>query len=279
MRRVLLVLCLLAGPSLVGVGTAHAQRGDPPQHRLLVSSHGVAAAAELGSFCRWTTVGRDDLFCSDSLFTMPASSVPAHGGGAVLIVTGVRVDSIMADLPRRDGPPYASLRVVPADTSRRSFIAVLPPGPLRRVLSVSTRYSAVPAAGGSSESGDASFSIGLAHHRHVRPKQVTARATARCGRPRGRRRSCRLDQRGRITPVASGADCREGHMLVRLIARGRSVLRARARTSGDCRYRIRGRRFLLPLGARQVVLRTRFLGSASLADSDAPSVRLRPVFR
>lgn len=140
----------------------------------------------------------------------------------------------------------------------------------------------LPGAGGTTESGEANFSIALAEHRHERvsPQRVTARATARCGRPRGPRRRCRLYQRGRVEPpVGSAADCRGGQMLVRLIARRQGVLRARVRTTPDCRYRLRGRRFSLPLGRRQVVIRTRFLGSASLTASGTRSIRLRPAFR
>ena len=282
------ILCLLGGPCLLGATPAQAQGGDSPQHRLLVSSHGVSAPAKLVAFCRTETpqpVGRAPGLCWDGPnIPTPTPSVPAHGGGAVQLVAGVRVDEIIAVLPPLDGPPSSAvpLRVVPADTSGRSFIAVLPPGPPLPLLSIGIRYSGVAGAGGSSESGDAAFTIGLTEHLHGKatPGQVTARARARCARPRGRRHSCRLYQRGRIEPpLAPATDCRGGRVLVELVARGRTVLRARARTSSDCRYRLRGRRFSLPRGAKRVKVRTRFLGSSALAGGDARSIRIRPVFR
>ena len=280
MKR-LLVLCLLTGPALTGVGTAHAQPSDLPQHRLLVSSHGVSAAAHVFAFCRAITqpVGRG--FCADGPPTA-TSSVRAHGSGAVLLVTGVRVDAIAGHVTRPGGSPHVPLRIVPADTSGRRFIAVLPSGPPLPLLLVFIRHSGVAGAGGSTESGDAAFSIGLREHRHKRavPKRLTARVRARCVRRPGGRRSCRLYQRGRIEPPAGSApDCRGGRVLVRLIAGRRTALRARARTSSDCRYRLRSRRFSLPGGARRVVVRTRFLGSSSLTRSEALSVRVRLTLR
>lgn len=280
MKRILLVLCLLTGPALIGIGTAHAQPSDLPQHRLLVSSHGVSAAAHVFSFCRAITQPVGGGLCADGPPTA-TSSVPAHGSGTVLLVTGVRADAIAGHVTRPGGSPVP-LRIVPADTSGRRFIAVLPSGPPLPLLLVFIRYSGVAGAGGSTESGDAAFSVGLREHRHKRavPKRLTARVSARCVRPRGRRRSCRLYQRGRIEPPArSAADCRGGRVLVRLIARRRTALRARARTSPDCRYRLRSRRFSLPRSARRVVVRTRFLGSSTLTRSEALSVRFRLTLR
>ena len=273
-----MIIGLLVGLGPVGSAAAQAPPGDPPQHRLLVSSHGVTAAAKLFAFCRGIVQpdGRGMGICGDGVPT-PTRSVPAHGGGPLLLVTGVRVNEITARVGRLDGSADAPLRIAAADASGRRFIAVLPPGPPLPLLSIMIRYSNVAGAGGTTEGGDAAFSIGLTEHRHARarPKQVTASARVRCRPPRGRRRSCRLHQRGRIEPpVGTAADCRGGLMRVRLIARGRSVLRARARTSADCRYRLRGRRFSLPRVARQLVLRTRFVGSSSLGGSRTFSVRL-----
>ena len=272
-------MCLLAGTCLLGATPAQAQGGDLPQRRLLVESHGVSAPAKLVAGCRSETPPPPNgalALCWDGpspIFGPPTPSVPAHGGGTVLLVAGVRVDEITAG-----GVP----RVVPADTSGRSFTAVLPPGPPPPGLSIGIRYSGAPGAGGGSESGSAFFSIGLTEHLHGKatPRQVTARARARCARPRGRRHSCRLYQRGRIEPPLTPAtDCRGGRVLVRLVARGRTVLRARARTSPDCRYRLSGRRFSLPRGAKRVKVGTRFLGSSALAGGDARLVWIRPAFR
>ncbi len=272
-------MCLLAGTCLLGATPAQAQGGDLPQRRLLVESHGVSAPAKLVAGCRSETPPPPDgalALCWDGpspIFGPPTPSVPAHGGGAVLLVAGVRVDEITAG---------GVLRVVPADTSGRSFTAVLPPGPPLPGLSIQIRYSGAPGAGGGSESGSAFFSIGLTEHLHEKatPRQVTARARARGARRRGRRHSCRLYQRGRIEPpLAPATDCRGGRVLVALVARGRTVLRARARTSPDCRYRLSGRRFSLPRGAKRVKVRTRFLGSSALAGGDARSIRIRPAFR
>ena len=283
-------MCLLAGTCLLGATPAQAQGGAPPQHRLLVESHGVSAPAKLNAGCRRETPpppGGPLAVCWDGpapTVGPPTPSVPAHAGGAVQLVAGVRVDEITAVGAPRDGLPSSavSLRVVPADPSGRRFIAVLPPGPLLSGLSIGIRYSGAPGAGGGSESGSAFFSIGLTEHLHGKatPRQVTARARARCAPPRGRRHSCRLYQRGRIEPPLTPAtDCRGGRVLVRLVARGRTVLRARARTSPDCRYRLRGRRFALPRGAKRVKVGTRFLGSSALAGGDARSIRIRPAFR
>ena len=206
-------MCLLAGTCLLGATPAQAQGGDPPQHRLLVESHGVSARAKLVAGCRSETPpqpGRALALCWDGgIFGPPTPSVPAHGGGAVQLVAGVRVDEITAGGAPLDGPPSSavSLRVVPADTSGRSFIAVLPPGPPLPGLSIQIRYSGVPGAGGGSESGSAFFSIGLTEHLHGKatPRQVSACARARCARSRGRRHSCLLAQRGRHAPTLAPA--------------------------------------------------------------------------
>jgi hypothetical protein len=269
MKRVLVVLCLTIGVAFQALGgAASAASWAVEEHRLLVSSHGVSAAVTNWAWCEG----------GDNCFPLPAAptSLLAHGGGHVRIVTDARVESISVGVARPTGVGGAWLRVFPADTSGRNFVVGLPPGPPLPLLVISTEYSGVP------ESGVAKFTINLVEHRHerARPKQVTARPTARCGRPSGGRRSCRLDQRGRIEPPAgAAADCRGGRMLVRLTANGRTVLRARARTSAACRYRLRGRRFSLPLGAKRVVVRTRFLGSSSLTARQARSVGVRPTFR
>ena len=283
-------MCLLAGTCLLGATPAQAQGGDLPQRRLLVESHGVSAPAKLVAGCRSETPPPPDgalALCWDGpspIFGPPTPSVPAHGGGTVLLVAGVRVDEITAGGVPLGAPPSSAvqLRVVPADTSGRSFTAVLPPGPPLPGLSIGIRYSGATGAGGGSETGSASFAIDLTEHLHEKatPRQVTARARARCARRRGRRHSCRLYQRGRIEPPpAPATDCRGGRVLVKLVARGRTVLRARARTSPDCRYRLSGRRFSLPRGAKRVKVGTRFLGSSALAGGDARSIRIRPAFR
>ncbi|MCA1700807.1 MAG: hypothetical protein LC790_18645 [Actinobacteria bacterium] len=264
---------------MADVGAAQAQDdGLPPQHRLLVSSHGLTLATIPHTFCRLIAppAGYGLGGCADG-FPRPEPSVPAHGSDRLLLVTGVRVDEITARVASLDGRSNTLLPIAPGDASGRSFTAVLPPGPPLPLLLVSIFYSNVRGAGGATESGDAFFSFGLAEHRHARarPARVTARATARCGRPRGERRSCRLYQRGRIEPPGgAAADCHGGQMLVRVIARRRSVLGAQARTSADCRYRLRGRRFSLGRRAKRVLVRTRFLGSSSLSASRAHSVRL-----
>lgn len=275
----MVILVLLVGLGLADCGAAEAQYVGPAlQHRLLVSSHGLTVATTAHTFCRRIEppVGYGGGLCSDGSSISPPS-VPAHGGGRLLLVTGVRVNDISVRVGPLRGVPGAALPIAAVDLSGRSFSAILPVGPPRPLLTVFVRYSNVPGAGGSTESGDAFFSAGLTVHRHarVRPARVTARATALCGRSRGQRRTCRLSQRGRVEPpVGTPADCRGGRTLVRVIARGRNVLRAQARTSADCRYRLYGRRFSLRRETKRVTVRTRFLGSSTLGASRAFSARL-----
>lgn len=283
-KRTRLVVGLLTGWALVAASPAASQTGAPAQHRLLAASHGASVQANLFSSCR-TVVdpqGAGMGSCGDGFPTATVTRLPVHGGGTVLVGTGVPVYAITAQYASADGRSTRALRVNPLSTSGRHFAVVLPGGPPSRLLLVSIQYRDVAGSAGARESGGASFSVGLTEHRHAktRPSGVTAHTRLLCGRARGQRRRCQLHERGRILKRAgSPGDCRNGRVLVRVVGRGRGWLRATARTSTDCRYRIRGRPFSLPSGVRTVLVRTRFLGSSTLTSKRAASIRLRLPLR
>ena len=279
-KRTRVVVGLLTAWALVAASPAAAQTGTPAQHRLLTSSHGAIVQANLFSSCR-TVVdprGTGMGICSDGFPTATATRLPVHGGGTVLVATGAPAYAITARYASANGMTTRALQVNPLSTSGRQFAVVLPGGPPQPLLLVSIHYPDVTGTGDSRESGDASFSVGLTEHRHakLRPSGVTARARVRCDRARGQRRRCRLYERGKVLrPAGSVGDCRGGRVLVRVVARGRGRLRASARTSTDCRYRIRGRAFSLPSGVRTILVKNRFRGSSTLAAKRAPSIRIR----
>ena len=279
-RSTRFVVGLVTAWALVAASPAAAQTGTPAQHRLVAASHGAIVQANLFSFCR-TVVdpqGAGTGVCGDGFATATATRLPVHGGGTVLVGTGVPVYAIAAHYANAGGGPTRALRVNRLGATGRQFAVVLPGGPPSPLLFVLIRYRDVPGTAGARESGDAGFSVGLTEHRHtkLRPSAVTARARIRCGRARGQRRRCRLYERARILrPAGRHGDCRDGRALVRVVARGRGRLRASARTSADCRYRIRGRPFSLPSRVRTVVVRNRFLGSSTLAAKRAASIRIR----
>ena len=274
------VVGLITAWALVAASPAAPQTGSPAQHRLLVASHGALVQAHLFSFCR-TVVnppGAGMGVCSDGLPTATATRLPVHGRGTVRVGTAVRVYAISAQYASANGITTRALQVSRLGTSGRQFAVALPGGPPPALLLVSIQYRDVPGAAGAREAGDASFSVGLTEHRHARLRRggVTARARVRCRRARGQRRRCRLRERGRVLrPAGTRGDCRGGRVVVRVVARGRTRLRARARTTSDCRYRIRGRPFSLPSGVRTIVVRNRFLGSSTLATRRAVPIRIR----
>ncbi len=271
---------LLTVWALAAAGPAASQTAAPPQHRLLAASHGVIVQANVFSSCR-TVVdprGAGMGICSDGFPTATATRLPVHGGGTVLVGTGVPVTAIAAQYASvNDAIPPRPLQVNPLNASGRQFAVVLPGGPPLPLLFVFIQYRDVAGSAGTRESGDAAFSVGLTEHRHakLRPNAVTALARVRCGGARGGRRRCRLRERGRILrPAGRLGDCRDGRVLVRVVARGRGWLRTTARTDSDCRYRIRSRRFSLPSGVRTVLVRNRFLGSSTLAAKRAATIRI-----
>jgi len=264
---------------------------SPPQiprdgpHRLLVSSGEVTAAADGGWGCWFVSRpgGYGSGVCADpppDWAQAPSSSVPAPVDGELIIETGARVDQIEVMLRSTSLVPRAF------DDSGRRFAVTLPPGTLPPVvLRITIRYSGFAREDGSVESGTLTFAIGVRERQkelvpgavpRVAPTMVTARSRARC-RAWLRGSRCRFVQSGRVLgPPGSAADCAGGQVVVRAAAGRKTLFRARARTSRDCRYRVTAR---FRHRRRLTVLRvsTRFLGTPSLKPESAKpkTVRIR----
>ena len=137
------MLGLLTGWALAAAGPAVPQSTAPPQHRLLAASHGVIVQANLFSSCR-TVVdprGAGMGVCSDGFPTATATRLPVHGGGTVLVGTGVPVSAITAQYANaNDAIPPRALQVNPLNASGRQFAVVLPAGPPLPLLFVSIQY-------------------------------------------------------------------------------------------------------------------------------------------
>ena len=167
------------------------------------------------------------------------------------------------------------------DDSGRRFAVTLAPGKPPTRLIITIRYSGFAREDGNVESGTLTFVIGVRGEpeafQRVTPTMVTARSSARCrGGPRGRR--CRFVQRGRVLrPAGRAADCTGGHVVVRALTRGKSVFRARAHTTPDCRYRVRAR--FRPRALIRLKVKTRFLGTSSLKPRSAKPRTLLLLYR
>lgn len=275
-NRTVAIVGLLTVLSLVWADPAATfTPAQPPQHRLVVASHGVSAQASLYTYCRSGTYPLPGAGCGDGLPGPTAVRVPVHGGGDVAITTGVPVYSTTAVFYFPSERREIVLKVRALDASGRRFAATLPAGPPPLpLLLVGIRYRDVPSTVMGLESGSAYFSVSLVEHRHprVRPVGVSAIARVRCER----RRRCRLNPRGEVRrPAASAADCQNGSVLVRVLARGRGRMRATVPTSAGCRYRLGSRAFSLPGRVRRVLVRTSFLGSSTLTGKRAPSIGVR----
>ena len=166
------------------------------------------------------------------------------------------------------------------DDSGRRFAVTLAPGDPPAPLSITIRYSGFAREDGNVESGTLTFVIGVREpgaSQRVKPTMVTARSSARCrGGPRGRR--CRFVQRGRVLrPAGRAADCTGGHVVVRALTRGKTVFRARAHTTPDCRYRVRLR--FRPRALIRLRVKTRFLGTPTLKPRSAKPRTLLLLYR
>jgi hypothetical protein len=271
-------LAFLACCALLAAPPASAQLSENPiQHLLSANSHDVTVFASPFTSCRSATdaSGVGVGVCSDGFPGPTATLVPVHPGGSVAIAVGAPTNTFTARYAATGGALGAELAVAPLDDSRQRFAVVLPVSPPADLLLVSTTYSDVPGAPGSTESGDAHFSIGLRVHTHPKPKPdgITANALLSCRTIASGGRRCRVSERGTIRrPVTSAADCRGGRVLVRVFVRGRRVVRATVPVTADCRYRLQGRSFSLTRGSTTAVIRTRFLGSSALAARSAPAI-------
>ncbi|MDQ4048602.1 MAG: hypothetical protein M3131_04355 [Actinomycetota bacterium] len=264
---------------------------SPPQiprdgpHRLLVSSGQVAAAADGGWGCWTVGVSPEgppvNGVCADPApdwDRAPASSVPAPVDGKLIIEAGARLDRMEVMIGSTSLVPRA------LDDSGRRFAVTLPPGtPPSFVVRITIHYSNFAREDGHFESGTLTFAIRVRERQkefvpraapRVTPIMVTTPSSARC-RPGPRGARCRFVQSGRVLrPPGSVADCAGGQVVVRAAAGRKTLLRARARTSRDCRYRIRA-----PFRHRRrlsvLKVSTRFLGTPSLRPQSAKPTTVR----
>ena len=265
---------------------------SPPQtprdgpHRLLVSSGKVTAQAEGGWGCWFVSRpgGYGSGVCVDPparpVGWVPSSRAPRPIDGELMIEAGARVDHMDA----RTGSTSLVPRAL--DGGGRRFAVTLTPGPAP-VLTVTIRYSGYARADGSVESGTLTFKIGIREPEkepvpgageRVAPTAVTARSSARC-KAGPRRQRCRFIQSGRVLrPGGRGADCVGGHVRISAQARGKTLFRARAKTSPDCRYTVRVR-FRPSRDLTALKVSTRFLGTPSLGSKSAKprTVRIRSL--
>ena len=275
-------LTILASCWLLAASPASAQLSFTPlQHGLSADSHGVTVSTNPFTFCRSVidASGMGVGSCADGVPTPTATRVPVHPGGSVAIAIGAPTTTVTARYASTGGAVGANLAVLPLDGSRQRFAVVLPASPPSDLLLVSTTYSDIPGvAPGTTESGDAHFSVGLQEHRHPKPKPdgITANALLSCRGTASGGRRCRVSEQGTVRrPAASAVDCSGGRMLVRVFVRGRRVVRTTVPVTPDCRYRLPSRSFSVQRGSATVIVRSRFLGSPSLAARSAPEVRIR----
>ena len=277
-RSLTFTICL--GGALLAAAVP-ASAATSPAHRLAATSHGTTVQARLFTTCHTVAEpgGIATSTCSDGIPSTTATKLPVDPRGTVTVTVGAPVTEISARHAGTDGRSAGTpLEVTPLDASMQRFSLAPPAGAPAALLLVSTTYSDLPADGGKVESGDAHFSIGLTQHRpaKVRPRRVTGQATAGCRPAANGVRRCRLAGRGAIVVAPGGAACRDGHVRMRVRARGKLVLQVVARTrAADCRFGVRDRAFTVPSGVARVVVETRFLGSPSLAARSAPDIRLR----
>ncbi len=279
-QRFVASLTILVSCALVTASPASAQLGEsPPQHRLSATGHSVTVSASPFTFCRTVFDAAGALgVCSDGFPGPTATRVPVHPGDSVVIAVGAPTTTFTADSAAEGSAVFTSLAVMPLDESRQRFAVVLPASRPPELLLVSTRYSELPGAPGTTETGDAHFSIGLQEHLHakLKPSGVTASARVSCRATAAGGRRCRVSEQGTIRlAAASAVDCAGGRMLVRVFVRGRRVVRTTVPVTPDCRYRLQGRSFSLGRGNATAVVHTRFLGSTSLTARSAPAIRIR----
>jgi len=280
-QRFVASLTILVSCALVTASPASAQLSEnPPQHQLSATGHSVTVSASPYTFCRSVLDAAGGVgVCSDGVPRPTATRVPVHPGDSVVIAVGGPTTTFTARSGAAGAPAVgASLAVMPLDESRQRFAVVLPASRPPELLLVSTTYSDVPGAPGTTESGDAHFSIGLQEHLHakLKPSGVTASARVSCRETASGGRRCRVSEEGTIRPpAASAVDCGAGRVLVRVFVRGKRVVRTTVPVTPDCRYRLQGRSFSLQRGNATAVVHTRFLGSTSLTGRSAPAIRIR----
>src|SRR4051794_7660149 len=214
---------LLVTLNMVAVGIAAypasglADRLRPNQ--LFISSHGVSVKMTAAAECRPDGLCIDRVRSSQSAFT---TGLPAHGGGTVVLRTGVRPRRITVNLYRHAGDFDVVLRVRALGPSGRRFSVRLPPGPPTGTLSTVVDYSGKKRPDGSRVSADALFAVGVREHIHltpqppiirVMPRAVTRRLYVRCGEVEEGWRYCDLHQRGRLVrPIGDRRRCWGGYV-------------------------------------------------------------------
>ncbi len=251
--------------------------GRSAANRLVLESHGVSIEATASAECRPSGV------CIDRVRRAGAQApLPSHGGGTVVLRTGVRARRVSVNLYRHRDDFGAVVPVRALGRSRRRFAVTLPPGPPTGTLSTVVDYRE-RRPDGSLASGDALFVVGLDEHVHsppqapivrVAPPAVTRRLKVRCQRPRRGWRYCDLDQRGRVVrPAGDRRRCWGGYVKAGIPYPDGDVVELDATTKPSCRYRIRGT-FGVPGTRRSVVVRTDFLGDALLLPKSGRTVRV-----
>lgn len=279
-RRALVVLGAVAlgfaAPPAAGLD----ERLAPNQ--LVASSHGVSVRAAAAAECR------PDGVCIDRVRRSQAAvqtGLPAHGGGRVVLRTGVRPRRIGVNLYRHAEDFGVVLRVRALGRSRRRFVVRLPPGPATGTLSTLVDYRR-KRPDGSFASADALFVIGISEHVHsppqppivrVTPRAVTGRPTVRCGGVEEGWRYCKLRQRGRVVrPAGDRRRCWGGYVRAGIPYPDGDLVELKGTTTPSCRYRVKGG-FGVPARRRSVVVRTDFLGDALLLPRAGRTVRLQLI--
>lgn len=278
-RRLLVTLSTAAVGIAALPAAGLAERLRPNQ--LVISSHGVSVKTTAAAECRPDGVCIDGAQRSQSAIP---TGLPAHGGGTVVLRTGVRPRRITVGLYRHAEDFDVVLRARALGRSGRRFIVKLPPGPPTGTLSTVVHYPGRKRPDGSRVSADALFAVGVREHIHlppqppiirVAPRAVTRRLEVRCGAVEDGWRYCDLHQRGRVVrPVGDRRRCWGGYVRAGIPYPNGDFVELKGTTKPSCRYSVKSV-FGVPAKRRSVVVRTDFLGDALLLPRAGRTVRVK----